>query len=75
MEKTDETSIVSEISGQVSPVDIEYFEQVSGKHWTGDCAVFSFSSGTLLSHNNGNRRIVDDSFHLKFFRKSNSITA
>ncbi|XP_044495805.1 probable galactinol--sucrose galactosyltransferase 2 [Mangifera indica] len=48
MEKTDETNIVSEISGQVSPIDIEYFEQVSGKHWTGDCAVFSFSSGSLI---------------------------
>ncbi|KAJ0017982.1 hypothetical protein Pint_09645 [Pistacia integerrima] len=48
MEKTDETHIVSEISGQVSPADVEYFEEVSGKHWTGDCAVFSFNSGSLI---------------------------
>lgn len=34
-----------ELSGQVSPADIEYFEEVSGKSWMGDCAVFSFSSG------------------------------
>ncbi|EXB64620.1 hypothetical protein L484_017952 [Morus notabilis] len=37
----------AKISGQVSPADIEYFEEVSGTHWTGDCAVFSFSSGSL----------------------------
>ncbi|GMN36705.1 hypothetical protein TIFTF001_006214 [Ficus carica] len=35
------------ISGQVSPADIEYFEEVSGTPWTGHCAVFSFSSGSL----------------------------
>lgn len=37
--------ISSELSGQASPADIEYFQEVSGKSWTGDCAVFSFSSG------------------------------
>lgn len=38
----------AKISGQVSPADIEYFEEVSGTHWTGDCAVFSFSSGKVI---------------------------
>ncbi|XP_059438212.1 probable galactinol--sucrose galactosyltransferase 2 [Corylus avellana] len=38
----------SELSGPVSPADIEYFEEVSGKLWTGDCAVFAFSTGSLL---------------------------
>lgn len=33
------------ISGKVSPADVEYFEEVSGKRWTGDCAVFSFNTG------------------------------
>ncbi|KAK1395425.1 Galactinol--sucrose galactosyltransferase [Heracleum sosnowskyi] len=38
-----------ELSGQISPSDIEYLEEeVSGKSWTGgDYAVFSFSSGSL----------------------------
>ena len=41
-----------EISGKISPSDdIYYFEEVSGKSWKGDCAVFSFKSGNtnLLS--------------------------
>ncbi|KAJ7967875.1 Galactinol--sucrose galactosyltransferase [Quillaja saponaria] len=36
-----------ELSGQVSPSDIEYFEEVSAGPWTKDCAVFSFSTGSL----------------------------
>lgn len=36
------------ISGKVSPADVEYFEEVSGKRWTGDCAVFSFNTGSLF---------------------------
>ncbi|OVA19719.1 Glycosyl hydrolases 36 [Macleaya cordata] len=36
-----------ELSGQISPDDIEYFEEVSGDSWTGDCAVFSFNTGSL----------------------------
>ncbi|KAL5574811.1 hypothetical protein UlMin_016510 [Ulmus minor] len=36
-----------ELSGKVSPSDIEYFEEVSGTKWTGDCAVYTFSSGSL----------------------------
>jgi len=38
----------SELSGPVSPADIEYFEEVSGKLWTGDCAVFAFSTGIFI---------------------------
>ncbi|XP_075664682.1 putative galactinol--sucrose galactosyltransferase 2 isoform X3 [Castanea sativa] len=38
----------SELSVKVSPTDIEYFEEVSGNFWTGDCAVFSSSTGSLL---------------------------
>ncbi|XWS18064.1 hypothetical protein CRYUN_Cryun32bG0010400 [Craigia yunnanensis] len=37
----------TELSGQVSPADVEYFEEVSGKLWTGDCAVFSFKTGAV----------------------------
>ncbi|XP_052183134.1 probable galactinol--sucrose galactosyltransferase 2 isoform X3 [Diospyros lotus] len=41
---------VDELTGKVSPADIEYFEQevVGGEEsWTGHCAVFSFSAGSL----------------------------
>ncbi|GMI82413.1 seed imbibition 2, raffinose synthase 2 [Hibiscus trionum] len=34
----------TELSGQVSPACVEYFEEVSGQIWTGDCAVFSFKT-------------------------------
>ncbi|CAL5411772.1 unnamed protein product [Camellia sinensis] len=35
------------LSGHISPADIEYFEEVCGKSWTGDCAVFSSITGSL----------------------------
>ncbi|GAV70578.1 LOW QUALITY PROTEIN: Raffinose_syn domain-containing protein [Cephalotus follicularis] len=38
-----------ELSGRVSPADIEYFEEVSGKLWTGDCAVYSFNTRSVLT--------------------------
>ncbi|CAK9177167.1 unnamed protein product [Ilex paraguariensis] len=47
LENTVQRDIISDLSGQVSPTDIEYFEEVSGKSWMGDCAVFSFNTGTL----------------------------
>lgn len=34
-----------ELSGKVSPADIELFQEVCGESWTGDCAVFSFQEG------------------------------
>ncbi|KAJ6863892.1 hypothetical protein NC651_034645 [Populus alba x Populus x berolinensis] len=37
----------AEVSGQVSPADVEYFEEVSGKLWTGDCAIYSFNKGSV----------------------------
>ncbi|PON57674.1 Glycosyl hydrolase [Parasponia andersonii] len=40
-------SVSAELSVPVSIADIEYFEEVSGTQWTGDCAVFSFNSGSL----------------------------
>ncbi|XP_062088022.1 probable galactinol--sucrose galactosyltransferase 2 isoform X1 [Humulus lupulus] len=40
-------NVSAELSGLVSPADIEYFEEVSGTQWTGDCAVFFFNSGSL----------------------------
>lgn len=38
-----------EISGKISPSDIEYLEEVSGKSWNGDYAVFSSKSGSKKS--------------------------
>ncbi|XXG88821.1 hypothetical protein AAC387_Pa12g0979 [Persea americana] len=35
------------LSGQVSPMDVEFLEELAGENWTGDCAVFAFNSGSL----------------------------
>ncbi|KAE8736198.1 1-aminocyclopropane-1-carboxylate oxidase-like protein 1-like [Hibiscus syriacus] len=35
----------AELSGQISPACVEYFEEVSGEIWTGESAVFSFNTG------------------------------
>lgn len=45
-ESSVQENVDSVISGKVSPADVEYLEEVSGKQWTGDCAVFSFNTGT-----------------------------
>ncbi|KAJ8747380.1 hypothetical protein K2173_001492 [Erythroxylum novogranatense] len=42
-----ETSVTAEVSGELSPGDIEYFEEVSGKLWTGECAIYSFITGSV----------------------------
>lgn len=35
------------ISGYVSPMDVEFLEELAGENWTGDCAVFAFNSGIV----------------------------
>ncbi|KAH0448066.1 hypothetical protein IEQ34_021866 [Dendrobium chrysotoxum] len=35
------------ITGEVSPNDIEYLDEVAGNNWIGDCAIYSFDSGSL----------------------------
>ncbi|XP_050228226.1 probable galactinol--sucrose galactosyltransferase 2 [Mercurialis annua] len=49
------------VSGQVSPADVEYFEEVSGTKnlWTGDCAVYSFNQGSMRRLNK------DESFDVR----------
>ncbi|ESR34146.1 hypothetical protein CICLE_v10004399mg [Citrus x clementina] len=47
-ESSVQENVDSVISGKVSPADVEYLEEVSGKQWTGDCAVFSFNTGSLF---------------------------
>ncbi|KAL1136129.1 hypothetical protein V6Z11_A12G218400 [Gossypium hirsutum] len=35
------------ISGNVSPCDVEFIEDVAGENWNGDFAVYAFNSGSL----------------------------
>ncbi|GLU20647.1 hypothetical protein SLE2022_368360 [Rubroshorea leprosula] len=48
MKNAVQRDVKGELSGQVSPTDIEYFEEISGQLWTGDCAVYSFNAGSLF---------------------------
>lgn len=47
LENAHQKDVSEEISGKVSPADVEYFEEVSGKSWTGDCAIYSLNTGSL----------------------------
>ncbi|KAL2603528.1 hypothetical protein AAZV13_09G015700 [Glycine max] len=47
LESNAEEDITFELSGKVSPSDIEYFEEVSTGPWTQDCAVFRFNTGMV----------------------------
>ena len=35
----------SSLSGHVSPVDVEFLDDIAGEDWNGDCAVYAFNSG------------------------------
>lgn len=37
----------SSLSGHVSPIDVEFLEDIAGEDWNGDCAVYAFNSGSL----------------------------
>lgn len=50
LESKAEEDINFELSGKVSPSDIEYFEEVSAGPWTQDCAVFRFNTGMVCIH-------------------------
>ncbi|XP_073002913.1 probable galactinol--sucrose galactosyltransferase 2 [Typha latifolia] len=41
------SSEVINLTGSIQPSDIEYLEEVAGDNWTGHCAVYSYSAGTL----------------------------
>ncbi|KAL0356338.1 UNVERIFIED_CONTAM: putative galactinol--sucrose galactosyltransferase 2 [Sesamum radiatum] len=41
-----ENSTVS-ISGRVSPLDVEFLEEIAGETWDGECAVYAFNTGSL----------------------------
>ncbi|PSR95905.1 Galactinol--sucrose galactosyltransferase [Actinidia chinensis var. chinensis] len=40
-------STTKPLSGRVSPLDVEFLEEVAGGDWSGDCAVYAFNSGSL----------------------------
>lgn len=35
----------SPISGRVSPLEVEFLEEIAGENWTGDSAIYAFNSG------------------------------
>ncbi|PIN27053.1 Galactinol--sucrose galactosyltransferase [Handroanthus impetiginosus] len=35
------------ISGRVSPLDVEFLEEIAWETWTGDCALYAFNTGSL----------------------------
>lgn len=39
------TSAPSSISGHVSPLDVEFLEEIAGENWNGECAVYAINSG------------------------------
>lgn len=39
------SSMPSSLTGHVSPMDVEFLEDVAGEEWNGDCAVYAFNSG------------------------------
>lgn len=40
----DKNTTVVEISDHVSPIDVEFLEEIAGENWNGDCAVYAFNS-------------------------------
>ncbi|KNA07604.1 hypothetical protein SOVF_170300 [Spinacia oleracea] len=53
-----DTIVPEVISGQVSPNDVEFLEEVAGDNWHGHCAVYAFNSGTLTKvPNNGKMEV------------------
>ncbi|KAJ6410296.1 hypothetical protein OIU84_007112 [Salix udensis] len=37
----------SSLSGHVSPIDVEFLDDIAGEDWNGNCAVYGFNSGSL----------------------------
>ncbi|KAI8529106.1 hypothetical protein RHMOL_Rhmol12G0200300 [Rhododendron molle] len=46
-EVTNLTSTAKPLSAWISPLDVEFLEEVAGGDWSGDCAVYAFNSGSL----------------------------
>ncbi|KAL2492597.1 putative galactinol--sucrose galactosyltransferase 2 [Abeliophyllum distichum] len=41
------TSTAAQITGHVSPLDVEFLEEIVGETWNGDCAAYAFNSGKV----------------------------
>ncbi|KAI3464230.1 hypothetical protein Pfo_020893 [Paulownia fortunei] len=41
------TPSATSITARVSPLDVEFLEDIAGENWSGDCAVYAFNSGFL----------------------------
>ncbi|KAI3464165.1 hypothetical protein Pfo_020828 [Paulownia fortunei] len=41
------TTAATSITGCVSPLDVEFLEDIAGENWIGDCVVYAFNSGSL----------------------------
>ncbi|KAI8529105.1 hypothetical protein RHMOL_Rhmol12G0200200 [Rhododendron molle] len=46
-EVTNLTSTAKPLSARISPLDVEFLEEVVRGDWSGDCAVYAFNSGSL----------------------------
>ncbi|XP_058193858.1 probable galactinol--sucrose galactosyltransferase 2 [Rhododendron vialii] len=46
-EVTNLTSTAKPLSARISPLHVEFLEEVAGGDWSGDCAVYAFNSGSL----------------------------
>lgn len=44
-QKDENLPVCSTISGHISPLDVEFLEEVAGENWAGDCAVYAFYAG------------------------------
>lgn len=34
-----------QITGRVSPLDVEFLEEIAGETWNADCAIYAFNKG------------------------------
>lgn len=48
-QEAEENRTPSSLSGLVRPMDVEFFEEIAGEDWNGDCAVYAFNSGELFA--------------------------
>ncbi|KAL2542744.1 Galactinol--sucrose galactosyltransferase [Abeliophyllum distichum] len=42
------TSTATQITGHVSPLDVEFLEEIAGKTWNGDYAAYAFNLGGAI---------------------------
>lgn len=46
LESTENSTLKARsIAGRVTPLDVEFLEDIAGERWTGDSAIYAFNSG------------------------------